>query len=146
MAKVNQNFKTVAVEVGKVYFGMPDEMKTALNGLTIEDAIKSGLITDLGDDDGNLLDGDDNGDFAVINGRSVTIGKSIKKLEEELTEEEFSRIAAKFRFNYAESTVAGDGKGKMYFRLQYNTGGRKSTNARGNVFLDQDEKATVGQA
>lgn len=109
--------KTTALTSNGVGFdSLSKELQDKLIGKTLNTAIAEGLVTDLGDDDGNLFHHSvQNEDwmYAVINGCRVTLSKGLTGTEPE----EVNTMLGDLTFGGGISTVAGEGNGKYYFNL-----------------------------
>lgn len=102
---------------------MPTALRDKLNDTTINQALKDGIIDDLGDNSGqfifehateNLADTY----YAVVQGYAVRCSDTlIDRLTGCKTVEESDNLLGNCRFTKGISNVAGDGFGKEYFRL-----------------------------
>lgn len=95
---------------------MPDQFKTLLKDLSINEAIEKGIITDLGDAKGNFFfehaDDGIEAHYAIINGYAVRMSQAVVDDIDNI-----DAIVGRLRFTYDKSTIEGAGLGKMYFRL-----------------------------
>jgi hypothetical protein len=98
-----------------IYEAMPEAMRAAFHDLSVNEAIEKGLITELGDDDGNFFfkhEDDNDAYYGIINGYGVRLSESLV--------DDIDSIAGKegrLRFTLGVSNKEGAGFGKSYFRL-----------------------------
>lgn len=111
--KIGKKLKSVEAPI---FEGMIDTMREALNGLSINEAIEKGLITDLGDDEGKFFfkHADDEIDayYGIVNGYTVRLSDGLVDSIDNIDD-----ILGKLRFTLGTSNVEGAGKGMTYFRL-----------------------------
>lgn len=94
---------------------MPDDMRLKLKGLTINEALERGLITDLGDDTGKFIFNHgtiEDAAYAVVQGYAVRVSPGVKDAVDNL-----DNIVGDLRFMSDVSTIDGEGFGKPWFRL-----------------------------
>jgi hypothetical protein len=109
--------KTAALASNGVGFDtLPKELQDKLIGKTLNQAIAEGLVTDLGDDAGNLFAHSTQSEewvYAIINGCRVTVSDKLTKTDPE----EVKEMLGDLTFGGGISTVAGEGNGKYWFNL-----------------------------
>lgn len=95
---------------------MNKHMRDSLDGLTIQEGINNGLITDLGDESGRFIfphnDYPDRS-YAIVNGSTIPISSRLAELEAN----ELVAVLGRLRFVSGISEFEGKGFGKSFFRL-----------------------------
>lgn len=95
---------------------MPSDLRDKLNGLTVNEAIERGLITDLGDETGKFIfkHADENIEalYGVVNGYAVRVSEGLSNQVDDVDD-----IIGDLRFTKGISSIEGDGFGKEFFRL-----------------------------
>lgn len=95
---------------------MPNDLKDKLNGLTINEAIERGFITDLGNEAGEFMfehaDANIDATYAVVNGYGVPCSKGLADAIDSTDD-----IMGDLVFQKGISNIEGDGFGKEWFRL-----------------------------
>ena len=106
-ANTKKATKTIIKSIG-------EELQTALHGKTINEALKLGIIDDLGNDDGEFIfDHEDENisqQYAIVQGYGVIVSEG-------LTENLGDTDIFDCQFVKGISTVEGAGHGKPFFRL-----------------------------
>lgn len=110
-------FELQAKETGSDYSAMPGSMQKSLENHTINSAVKAGLISSIGDADGNFIfnhaDAGVDALYAIINGHRVRLSSTASQL----TADELAEDAGNLTFSGGVSNVAGGGFGKNWFIL-----------------------------
>jgi len=109
-----KEFKTKKNSGDSTYVGIPSDMQKALSGKTINEAIRLGLLTSLGDEAGNLFLVSENGTrFAIVNGYRVGCSKWVQdaeasKIIEDLGNMKFGTYMSQERWKDGEVNPNGD--------------------------------------
>lgn len=110
---------TLAGEGTATISRMSKAQQDQLVDLTVNEAIAAGLITDLGDDEGNFIvaSGRDDVDawYAIVNGKGIPVSSTVRDLMD--TPEEVAKIVGKLTFGSGISNKPGEGFGKHWFNL-----------------------------
>lgn len=112
--KITKQFKQ---SNAPIYESLPTHLWSQFKDKSINECIKEGLITDLGDDKGqfflNHADSDIEASYGIINGYAVRLSEGLVDSVDSIDDEMVGRL----RFTSEISTIDGPGFGKPYFRL-----------------------------